>query len=201
MQQSIVKFYCFVIRTLLNMFRALLCPSNCHCSFWFPYECGGGHVLSHVVGLLTNWPWLRTRPPPHLYGNKRLQRQFDGLLMMGIIMPETCSAVSVRQRNKILRLVIASSWVFYLFDWGTQKFDIQIFILKNLSWFITWIDVKKMNLCCIFVDLYTLRDWPEYRWNLNTPTASERVNFFLLGIIISDLFYTTRHITDSITCM
>ena len=26
MQQSIVKFYCFVIQTLLNVFRALLCP-------------------------------------------------------------------------------------------------------------------------------------------------------------------------------
>jgi len=28
MQQSIVKFYCFVVQTLLNMFRALQCPSS-----------------------------------------------------------------------------------------------------------------------------------------------------------------------------
>jgi len=28
MQQSIVKFYCFVIQTLLNMFRVLQCPSS-----------------------------------------------------------------------------------------------------------------------------------------------------------------------------
>ena len=28
MQQSIVKFYCFFVQTLLNMFRALLCPSS-----------------------------------------------------------------------------------------------------------------------------------------------------------------------------
>jgi len=28
MQQSIVKFYCLVVQTLLNMFRALLCPSS-----------------------------------------------------------------------------------------------------------------------------------------------------------------------------
>ena len=28
MQQSIVKFYCFVVQTLLNMFRALLWPSS-----------------------------------------------------------------------------------------------------------------------------------------------------------------------------
>jgi hypothetical protein len=57
MQQSIVKFYCFVVQTLLNMFRALLCPSNCHCSLRFPYECGGGRVLS--------CPRLRTLPPPY----------------------------------------------------------------------------------------------------------------------------------------
>jgi hypothetical protein len=34
-------------------------------------------VFSAAVGLLT-------------YGNQRLQRQFDGLLMMGIVMPEIC---------------------------------------------------------------------------------------------------------------
>jgi len=28
MQQSIVKFYCFVVQTPINMFRALLCPSS-----------------------------------------------------------------------------------------------------------------------------------------------------------------------------
>ena len=27
MQQSILKFYCFVVQTLLNMFRALQCSS------------------------------------------------------------------------------------------------------------------------------------------------------------------------------
>jgi hypothetical protein len=31
----------------------------------------------------------RTVLPLHPYGNQRLQRQFDGLLMMGIVMPET----------------------------------------------------------------------------------------------------------------
>jgi hypothetical protein len=28
MQQSVVKFYCSVVQTLLNMFRALQCPSS-----------------------------------------------------------------------------------------------------------------------------------------------------------------------------
>jgi len=28
MQQSVVKFYCSVVHTLLNMFRALQCPSS-----------------------------------------------------------------------------------------------------------------------------------------------------------------------------
>ena len=45
--------------------------------------------LLNIVSL-TNRPRLRTLPPPYSYGNQRLQRQFDGLLMMGIVMPETC---------------------------------------------------------------------------------------------------------------
>jgi hypothetical protein len=28
MQQSVVKCYCFVVQILLNMFRALVCPST-----------------------------------------------------------------------------------------------------------------------------------------------------------------------------
>jgi len=28
MQQSIAKFYCFVVQTLLSMFQTLLCPSS-----------------------------------------------------------------------------------------------------------------------------------------------------------------------------
>ena len=52
MQQSIVKFYCFVVQTLLNMFRALLCPSS------------GARQTAVAAS--------------------------DGLLMMGIVMPETC---------------------------------------------------------------------------------------------------------------
>jgi len=28
MQQPVERFYCFVVQTLLNMFRALLCPSS-----------------------------------------------------------------------------------------------------------------------------------------------------------------------------
>ena len=80
MQQSIVKFYCFVVQTLLNMFRALQCPSSgarqtavAASDFRMNVEV---EVFSAVVGLLVE--------------NQRLQRQFDGLLMMGTVMPETC---------------------------------------------------------------------------------------------------------------
>jgi hypothetical protein len=49
-------------------------------------------VFSAMVGLLvlTNQSRTRTLSPPHSYRNQRLQRQFNGLLVMGIVMPETC---------------------------------------------------------------------------------------------------------------
>jgi hypothetical protein len=49
-------------------------------------------VFSAMVSLLvTNkLTMAETHPPPYSYENRRVQRQFDGLLMMGIIMPETC---------------------------------------------------------------------------------------------------------------
>jgi len=89
---------------------------NSRCSLWFPYECGGGSVLSRGQFVsLTNRLRLRTLSPPHSYGNQRLQQQFDGLLMMGIVMPETCWAVAVRQSNKfydwLLHLVGCFIWV------------------------------------------------------------------------------------------
>jgi hypothetical protein len=56
MQQSIVKFYCFVVQTLLTMFRALLCPSS---GVRQPAVAASGFrmnmevdVFSAVVGLL-----------------------------------------------------------------------------------------------------------------------------------------------------
>jgi len=60
MQQSVVKFYCFVVQTLLNMFRALLCPSS------------------------------RARQTAVAASGFRMNVEVDVLLMMGIIMPETC---------------------------------------------------------------------------------------------------------------
>jgi hypothetical protein len=69
MQQSIVKFYYFVIQILLNMFRALPCPSSgarqtvvAASGFRMDVKV---EVFSAVVGLLR-------------------------LLMMGMVMPETC---------------------------------------------------------------------------------------------------------------
>jgi len=118
MQQSIVKFYCFVVQTLLNMFRALLCPSsgapsNCRCSLWFPYECGRGSVLS--LGQ-TDHDWEHFHL--HIHTETRgCNGSLTRLLMMGIIMPETCWAVSVWQSNKFLRLIVSSSCVFYLRNW------------------------------------------------------------------------------------
>jgi len=123
MQQSIVQFYCFVIQTLLNMFRPLLCPSSgagqtavAESGFRMNMDV---EVFSVVVGLLVplaNRPRLRTLPPPHSYGNQILKRQFDLLLMMGMVMPETCWAVSVRQSNKFFDWLLHLVGCFYLID-------------------------------------------------------------------------------------
>jgi len=58
MQQTIVKFYCFVVQTLLNVFPALQCPSSgarqtavAASGFRMNVEVD---VFSVVVGLLTN---------------------------------------------------------------------------------------------------------------------------------------------------
>jgi hypothetical protein len=58
MQQSVVKFYYFVVQILLNMFRALLCPSSgarqtavVATGFRMDVEV---EVFSAVVSLLTN---------------------------------------------------------------------------------------------------------------------------------------------------
>ena len=84
MQQSVVKFYSFVVQTLLNMFRALLCSiirtrqtAVAASGFRMNVEV---EVFSAVFGNtpVTNRPKPRTLPPPHSYGNQRLQRQFDG---------------------------------------------------------------------------------------------------------------------------
>jgi hypothetical protein len=65
--------------------------SNCRCSLWFPYDVEV-EVFSAVVGLLmlTNKPTTAENTSTSTsYGNQRLQRQFDRLLMMGIVVPET----------------------------------------------------------------------------------------------------------------
>jgi len=63
--------------------------------------------------------WLLTKTLSFMMkGNQGLQRQFNGLLIMGIIMPETCWAVSVRQSNRfydwLLQLVRRFIWVIFL---------------------------------------------------------------------------------------
>ena len=78
---------------------------------------------------------------PHSYENQRLQRQFDGLLMVGIVMPETCWAVSVRQSNKIYDWLLHLVGCFYLSD------------LRNLH--ITCLhELKELNITCCWLSAY-----------------------------------------------
>jgi len=82
------------------MFRALECPSSGARQTAFAASGFCMNVEVEVFSAVVDRPRLRTLPPPHSYGNQRLQRQFDELLMMGIVMPETYRALSVRQSNK-----------------------------------------------------------------------------------------------------
>jgi len=70
--------------------------------------------LGFVVPCIFNHSNKRTLPPPHSYGNQRLQRQFDRLLMMDMVMTETCWAVSVRQSNKFYDWLLHLVGCFYL---------------------------------------------------------------------------------------
>jgi hypothetical protein len=75
MEQSI-KIYWFVVQTLPNMFRALQCPSS-----------GARRTAVAASGFRMN---VEVEVFSAMVGLQRLQRQFDGLLMMGMVMPETC---------------------------------------------------------------------------------------------------------------
>jgi len=81
------KIYCFVVQTPLNVFQALQCPSSGACQ---TAAGASGFRMNVEVEVFSAVFSLRTLPPPHSYGNRRLQRQFDGLMMMGIVMPKTC---------------------------------------------------------------------------------------------------------------
>jgi hypothetical protein len=64
--------YCFVAKTQLNMFRALLCPSsgapsNCLCSLWLPYDCRVGRVSN--CGPFTSDKAINIRLIVHLAGS------------------------------------------------------------------------------------------------------------------------------------
>jgi hypothetical protein len=188
MQQPIVKFTALSYR---------------HCS-----TCFGHYIAYHQEPVklplqplvLTNRPRLRTLPPTHSYGNQRLQWQFDGLLMMGIVMPETCWAVSVRQDNKfydwLLHLVGCFVRVIYMLlsasfskpgdgrsnlsgtrhDFlGTRQFF--VFILPDQRLY----NVKNMCVCvCVYKHIWRRKGciWITVAaniycgWNIFTQTGS-----------------------------
>jgi hypothetical protein len=66
-------------------------PSNCLCSLWFPYECEGRSVLSRG-------PTTAENTSTSTFIRK----------------PETVEQCLYDKAIKILRLIVASSWLFYL---------------------------------------------------------------------------------------
>ena len=92
-------------------------PSNCRCSLWFPYECGGGSVLSRgrfVSNKLTTAENTST---------STFIRKPEAATAVGRAPDDGhCNARNMLSsvgttKQSILRLIVASSWVFYLSDW------------------------------------------------------------------------------------
>jgi len=134
--------------------------------------------------------------------------------MMGIIMPETCWAVSVRQSNKILRLIVASSWVFYLSDsilffFGKDLFLCYVNISNKVSQKQHFVDfiVNKIVLSlrrrCMFHPvrgpssgetntmyakegnvIMKVNTWKEFIFNRSNVLVPSRVILFLINIEI-----------------
>ena len=114
--------------------------------------------------------------------NQRLQRQFDGLLLMDIVMPEICWAVSVRQNNKILRLIVASSWVFYLSDWRCTEPQILKSSLPCSQ------SLPPLRILSQMYPVYALPSWvfrTHSHISLSRVTGSEFVNVTLINFWMS----------------
>ena len=106
MQQSILKFYCFVVQTLFNMFRALLCPSSRARKTAVAASGFRMNVRVAVFSAVTTATSTFIRKPEA--ATAVLRAPDDG--------HNNARNMSVRQSNKILRLIVASSWVFYSSD-------------------------------------------------------------------------------------
>jgi hypothetical protein len=96
-------------------------PSNCRCSLSVPIIIKdsvfvNNQLIKHRSIVYKRQCFVNYQLIKHVY-YLTIYHWNSTILMMGIVMPETCWAVSVRQSNKILRLIVASSWVFYLSDW------------------------------------------------------------------------------------
>jgi hypothetical protein len=118
-------------------------PSNCRCSLW----------------LVTNKPTTAENTSTSTFIRKpEAERQVDGLLMMCILMPETCWAVSVRQSNKIYDWLLG-----VLFEWlkmhGTTdiKFTIIILSVKNYEICMKLSEILSTWYICLTVGYLTLR--------------------------------------------
>ena len=161
------------------MFRALPCPSS--------------GARGRFASLLANRPRLRTLPPPHSYGNQRLQRRFDGLLMMGMVMPETCWAVSVRQSDKFYDWLLHLVGCFYLSDWRCTEPQ----TLNSLDWVFATPNSHSedpglvLGACAIYPDEFFLPS-PHLCVCLFLPPFHHRFikeNFTILSSDNNDLLY------------
>jgi hypothetical protein len=122
------------------MFQALLFPSSgalsdCSRSLWFPFKCRGGCVSSRGRFVSTN-KHIRLCIYTETGGGDCSLKE---LLMMGIIMPETCWAVSMQLSNKF-------------YDWSLHLVGRFIWILQ-----------EKLRACpCIWMFVFTCSSYGSF---------------------------------------
>ena len=110
MQQSVVKFIALLYR------HCSACFGHYNAHHQEPYECGGGSVLSR--GRFVNKPTTAENTSTSTFIQKPeaatavWRAPDDGHCNARNMLNSVCTT-----KQKILRFIVASSWVFYLSDW------------------------------------------------------------------------------------
>ena len=132
--------WCLLSNFYLNMFRASLCPSSGE------QECALPHMVFCTGNDGCGCVELGRVPAPHSHSHYYQCRtpyaavHTPVLLMMGIMMPETCW-----DKSLIINIrLVASSWFLSLFTLMTGSFyDLQVESIISIQFFFLWFEIPR----------------------------------------------------------